>query len=242
MLWQRGGAYFDQQGQVAFDSEIAVATVCWLARATRGPGRISFAAGWGQGLAKAVSEGLAMCYIAPDWRTRQFELDVPQLSGKLGLMPLPAWEAGGTRTSTWGSTGIAITRGCRDPDLAWKLIEELYLRADTYGPRFNSSNILPPLRAAWNLPELKKPSAFWGGQSVGAFFAGLAPQVPAVTTTAYEELARAKLNEAFLRVAMHYEAAGDEGLETTARAELKASADQVRTILARNRFLTGDAR
>ena len=39
----------------------------------------------------AMSDGLVLFYFTPDWRTRQVEMDVPSLSGKLALMPLPAW-------------------------------------------------------------------------------------------------------------------------------------------------------
>src|SRR3712207_7661431 len=49
--------------------------------------RVAFPAGWGQNLAKAMIDGLVLFIICPDWRTMQFEIDVPSLKGKLGLMP-----------------------------------------------------------------------------------------------------------------------------------------------------------
>ena len=93
----------------------------------QGPTRIAFPAGWGQNLAKAMIDGLVLFYFCPDWRTMQFEMDVPSLKGKLGLMPLPAWEPGGLRTSTWGGDGAGVPEAAASNfDLAWKLAMYLY--------------------------------------------------------------------------------------------------------------------
>jgi arabinosaccharide transport system substrate-binding protein len=236
LLLQRGGGVFDAQGQPCFDDEKAVEVCVWYAQASRGPGRIAFPAGWGQQLSKAMSDGIALFYIAPDWRTRQFEMDMPHLSGKLGLLPLPVWEPGGRRTSTWGGTGICITKACRNPELAWKLINTLYLQTEGMGERFASSNILPPFKASWELPEVREPRPFWSGVAVGSFYAALAPDVPANWVTPYTELAYGKLNEAFNAIAVAHEA-GEKDLAAVARRELKRCADYVRTTMARNRFM-----
>ena len=236
LLLQRGGGLFDEHGQPAFDDEAAVEVCTWYARATHGRDRIAFPAGWGQPLAKAMHDGVALFYIAPDWRTRQFELDVPDLSGKLGLMPLPAWTAGGRRTSTWGGTGISITKSCRHPDLAWQLIRRLYLQSDGMGERFASSNILPPFAAAWELPEVRAPRPYWNGVAIGSFYAALAPDVPPNWVTPYTELANNKLNEAFNAIAVAHER-GETDLAGVARRELTRCADYVRRAMARNRFL-----
>ncbi len=236
LLLQRGGNLFDEHGQPCFDDELAVEVCVWYAQATRGAGRIAFPAGWGQPLAKAMSDGLALFYLAPDWRTRQFELDVPHLAGKLGLIPLPAWQPGGRRTSTWGGTGIALTRACRDPQLAWALIHRLYLQTDGMGGRFADSNILPPFKPAWTLPEIRAPRPFWNGLALGSFYAALAPDVPAYWVTPYTELANGKLNEAFSAIAAAQER-GEGDLAGTARRELKRCADYVRAAIARNHFL-----
>jgi arabinosaccharide transport system substrate-binding protein len=236
LLLQAGGGLFDAQGAVRFDDAIALRTVLWYVRATRGPGRIAVTCGLGQNLASAVADGLALSFLAPDWRTRQFEVDIPEVAGKMAVMPLPAWEPGGRRTSTWGGTGILITKASRKQDLAWELVRELYLRDDAYGARFAGSNILPPVRSAWTLPELTKPNPYWSNIPLGTFYAGLAPDVPPVYITAYEELARVKFSEAQVAIALRYQATGDNGIEEFARQELKRCADYVRTAMARDRF------
>ena len=233
---QHGAWLFDDAGNVTFDSEPYVDAVCWYVRQIQGPTRIAFPAGWGQNLAKAMIDGLVLFYPCPDWRTMQFEFDVPSLKGKLALMPLPAWEPGGRRTSTWGATGLAFpSGGAGDFDLAWELAMYLYFDVPQLGPRFLQTNILPPLTTAWGQPEFSKVDEFWG-VSLGQAFIPLAPEVPPSPTNAYHFVASAKVNKAFTKASEHYAKHGETGLREVTRRELKECADEVRQVMRRNVF------
>jgi arabinosaccharide transport system substrate-binding protein len=237
LLLQAGGEMFTETGDVGFDSDVTVNVIDWYIRQTQGPDRIAFAAGWGQNLAKAMIDGLCIFYICPDWRTSQFEADVQGLSGKLALMPLPAWEDGGRRTSTWGGTGLAITKQCRDFELAWKLAMHLYFDEDELGPRFADTNILPPLISAWNEPEFFDSRPFFSGIQLGRAYAELAPQVPEEHSSPYMLLAVNKLSEAYTNARLYHARHGENGLREYTAAELRRCADRVREVMARNVFL-----
>ena len=99
LISQRGGGLFDKEGNLTMYSPVVVDTIVWYIKQTRGPDRIAFHAGWGQPLAQAMMTDFIVFYFAPDWRTKNFMLEVPQMEGRFGLMPLPAWEEGGRRTS-----------------------------------------------------------------------------------------------------------------------------------------------
>jgi arabinosaccharide transport system substrate-binding protein len=237
LLVQRGGNIFSADGDVSFDSEEAVDVVCWYVKQIQGAGRITFPCGWGQNLSKAMLDGLCLFYICPDWRTAQFEADVPRLRGKLALMPMPAWEPGGRRTTTWGGTGLAITKQCKNVDLAWELAMYLYYQPEQLGPRFADTNILPPLIKAWDLPQFSAPDPFFSGIPLGRAYAELAPQVPAENDNPYMMQARDKFSEAFTNSAIYYAQRGEDGLREYARGELKRTAERIRELMARNVFL-----
>jgi arabinosaccharide transport system substrate-binding protein len=238
---QHGSGMFDPDGNVTFDSEAFVDVLCWYVQQIQGNTRIAFPAGWGQNLAKAMIDGLVLFYFCPDWRTMQFEMDVPSLKGKLGLMPLPAWEPGGRRTSTWGATGMAFPkRGPGNDELAWQLAMYLYYDEQQLGPRFLQTNILPPLMTSWDRPEFKVVNEFYG-VSLGQTFIPLASQVPPAPTNAYHFVAASKINKAFTKASEHYATYGEQGLREVARRELKRSADEVRAAMARNLFIQEDA-
>jgi len=237
LILQHGGSLFNAAGEVAFDSEQSLDVMCWYVKQEIGKDRISFPCGMGQGFSMAVIDGLCLFYMCPDWRTIGIESDIPSVAGKMSLMPLPAWYPGGVRTSTWGGTGLAFTKQCRNFDLAWKLAMYLYYDPDQLGPRFAATHILPPLKAAWNRPEFFQPSAFWSGVELGRAYAQLAPDVPQEHDTAYNSMAISKLSEAYSNTADYYASHGDQGLRDYARAELHRCADRVRVIMDRNVFL-----
>jgi arabinosaccharide transport system substrate-binding protein len=237
LLLQRDEGLFDPQGRVRFDTPGVAETIIWYIHQTHGPQRISFGAGWGQNFVKAVTDGLVLAFICPDWRTKMAQVDMPHLAGKLALMPLPAWTPGGRRTSTWGGTGLAITKACRRQELAWEFAKFLYLERADLGRRYSLSNIIPPVKAAWNLPEFEQPYPFFGGQPIGQLLAGLAPTTPADYVGPYTELAGGKLSEAFLNAAAYYKVNGDTGLREFTEQELKKATAYVRQIQARNVFL-----
>jgi arabinosaccharide transport system substrate-binding protein len=236
LLLQRGIGLFGQDGRVTFDDPRTVDTIIWYLHQVRGPRRIATECGWGQPLAKAMNDGVALFYVAPDWRTHLMETDVPGLAGKLKLMPLPAWEKGGRRTSTWGGTALAITKQSPHPELAWELAKFLYFNPTELGKRFASTNILPPFQEAWLLPEFQERSAFYAGQRLGAEFARLAPDTPPVWDSPYFTTAEPKLNAVFLRAVEHYDHHGDEGLRQVVQRELSDAAAYVERVRARNVF------
>ncbi|MGC4067567.1 MAG: extracellular solute-binding protein [Polyangiaceae bacterium] len=123
LMLQRGGQLFDERGVPAFANDITAEDIRAYLEMTLGKQKIAYDCGWGQPLFKAITDGLALFYITPDWRSYNYQTDLPKLAGKMALMPLPAWEKGGRRTSVWGGTGLVITRRTKRPDLAWELAE-----------------------------------------------------------------------------------------------------------------------
>jgi arabinosaccharide transport system substrate-binding protein len=237
LLLQAGVTMFDEKQQVVFDNDRAAEVICWYVRQTHGPSKVGVTCGWGQSLARAMIDGRCLFYMCPDWRTMQIRADIPSLEGKLAVMPLPAREPGGIRTSTWGGCGLAITKSCKNPDLAWKLAMYLYYDAKQLGERFAATNILPPLKESWTRPEFDEPRPFFSNQRLGRLYAELAPQVPAETYTPYTNQAVGRLSEAFTNTALYFDEHGEQGMKEFARNELTRCADLVRASMARNRFL-----
>lgn len=236
LFFQRGGAHFDANGNCVMDSEIAVQTMKWYVPLVTGPHKIGNNLGGGQVLTQAVESGYLLSMIAPDWRTRGFENDIAHMSGKMAIMPLPAVEPGGRRTSTWGGTMMGITRKCAKPDLAWELAMQLYYSREKLADRYLKSNILPPKRDLWNDPAIQAPKAFWSGERLGRIYAGLAPEVPPQYASPFTQLAKNKMSEAVVSCVQRYNANGDAGFEEYCRARLKQSADEVRRQMARNPY------
>ncbi|MFZ5897398.1 MAG: ABC transporter substrate-binding protein [Myxococcota bacterium] len=234
LLRQRGVNLFDAEGKVVFNNPKTVDTIVWYLRQSFGKDRIAYECGFGQPLIKAMRDGLVLFYFAPDWRTFLVEQEAPKLAGKMKLMPLPAWEPGGRRTSVWGGSGLAITRNSPRRELAWEFAKLLYFDKAELGHRFLFSNIIPPLRDAWNLPEFRRKNPFYANQEIGALYAAMAPETPPSWSSAYYMTAEGKLNEGFLRAAQYFKTQGDVGLHELVQRELDIAERYLNTVMARN--------
>jgi len=235
-LFQRGGGYFDQDGKLIIDNEIAIETVKWYIPLVAGPKRISSDPGWGQPFAQAFEDGYILSAICPDWRSKSIEKDITRLSGKMALMKLPAFEPGGRRTSTWGGTMVGITKHCKDKELAFKLARHLYLDTEELAKNFREINILPPLKDAWQHEAFNEPREYWSGQPLGKLYTELAPSVPAQYTHPYIQLAKSKLGGVVSTCAAYYRRNGDEGFDAFVRRRLKEAAREIRKFSNRNPF------
>ncbi|MFO7726352.1 MAG: extracellular solute-binding protein [Oceanipulchritudo sp.] len=236
LLPQAGVEIVDRNGRPGFNRETTVEVMNWYLEAVQGSERFSFPAGWGQNLAKAMTDGLVVSLLTPDWRTRQLEMDIPRLAGRMRLMPLPAWEAGKSRTSTWGGSALVIPKTAGNPELSWKLAKFLYLEEDFLPDRFRHSNILPPMQSAWDKPFLKEVHPYWK-QPIGEKFAALAPDVPALHASPYRDYARRRLSTAFTRLLQFNRRNPEEDPRPFIRKELEAAEADVVQRIERNVFL-----
>lgn len=239
LLAQQDADIIGPERQLRLDTPAVANTIAWYVKQTVGPHKTAYAAGWGQTYSRALIEGLSVFYLMADWRTKMLEGDVPGLAGQMALMPLPAWHEGGRRTSSEGGTGLAITRTSKRADLAWKLARHLYFNEADLGARFLDTNILPPTPKVWDQSAFFAPNAYFSGQPLGRFLAGLASEAPVLATSPFESLAEAKLDEVYRRAAARY-AEGGKDLLPFIRAELTRVAGQVALAMRRNRLVAAE--
>ena len=242
LLFQRDGGYFDADGNCIFDNEVAVQTMLFYVPLVAGKGRIGNALGWGQETNRALEDGFILTMFCPDWRSKTFENEVGKVKGKMALMPMPAVTPGGRRTSTWGGTMIGITKACKNQDLAWEFAKHLYTNNQDLAERFSGTYIIPPVKAAWDLPAFKKPVPFYSNIPVGTAYAELAPQTPPQYGSPFIELAKQKLGQAVVACVARYNQQGERDFEAFVRRTLTEKADEVRRVMARTpEFKSADA-
>ena len=228
LMLQQGADLFDAQGEVAFDSPVAVRTLKWLQDAffthqfafTQPP--------FGPDLYGPMKENRLFCVVAPDWFIGNIQKFAPELAGKYRAMPLPAWETGGRRTSTQGGTMMGLTKQSRHPELAWELLKFLYFDEAAVANRYRTTHILAPFKAAFSNPVFSEPDEFLGGQPLGQLFTRLADEVPPVRQDRYSTEALMALEQAV------YQALDAPGRPV--EPPLRAAADRVRQRIARDRF------
>jgi arabinosaccharide transport system substrate-binding protein len=233
LLLQRGGNFFDPDGNVVFDTDDTADLIVWYIHQNEGPTRIAFDCVDEQLMIKALVDGLVVFFPTPDWRSYYYPEMAPQLRGKMALMPMPLWKPGGRRTTVWGGTGLMIMKATKRPDLAWELAKFLYFDPRALGERFAITNIIPALKEAWTLPELQRPDPYYSNQPIGRLYADLAPETPPVYSSAVDRLARLKIGEAYTRALLRWRSHGDDGLAAYVRQVLTETANDVRRMANR---------
>ena len=201
LMLQGGGAFFDGMGRATVDSdrnaELLAGMVSWCV----GPDRIAAEVPDFSMSGNALKErGRAACFFFPDWMCDVWQKELPQMSGKMKLMPLPAWERGGRRTSVWGGTMLAIPKTTPRPEEAWAFAKHLYLSAELARELYREGDIVTAVRTHWDDPVFDEPDPYFGGQAKGRMYIDLATDIPLRTASPYQRRAQEETADAGLRL------------------------------------------
>ncbi|HMO25324.1 MAG TPA: extracellular solute-binding protein [Tepidisphaeraceae bacterium] len=237
LLLQRGINLVDDRGNIHFDDPRVLDTLVMYARLSAGPNRIGADVAPGeQGYTQDLGSGFIGIMLTPDWRLTAIPLYAPELAGKLKVMPLPKFPDSPYRTSTWGGTMIGIPRNSANPELAWKLIEILYLRPEGMLDTMRNTYILPPVTTLWDDPINTELDPFYSGQAVRALNVQLAQELPARYVSPASTVADATMSLVMIRAIRHMREHGEAGLEDACRAWLAQADRELRRRIAHGSF------
>jgi arabinooligosaccharide transport system substrate-binding protein len=241
LMLQAGGALFDVEERLVMQSEINARVLATVVSWTTGPDRIAVnAPEFDAAGNKMRLDGTVLFSLMPDWLTSAWRQDLPQLAGKVKLMPLPAWETGGRRTTVLGGTMLGIPKRVRDFASAWRYAKYLYLSPDLARSLFHTTGIISPVRQHWTDPVYDEPSAYFSGQPYGRLYIAAAPDVPPRTSSPYLALAQIKMADSALALktyAQQHNSYTVTALLPEARRLLAQAEVQVQRQMQRNVFL-----
>lgn len=179
LVLQAGGGAVNESGLPMLDNPINARVLAQAVAWGHGADRIAadapyFSASGNQ----LLLDGFVIASFVPDWMCNLWRKEIPQLAGKVKLMPLPAWERGGRRTSVWGGTMLGISKDAPDHDALWAFAKHLYLSPELSRKLFLEGDIISPVREFWNDPVYDQPDPFFSGQPRGRLFVSLADDLP----------------------------------------------------------------
>jgi arabinosaccharide transport system substrate-binding protein len=178
--------------------------------------------------------------MMPDWLAGSWKKDNPRIGGKLKLMPLPAWEKGGRRTSVYGGTMIGIAKTSRHFEADWAFVKYLYLSPAQAENLFKVVNIITPVKTLWSQSYYDDPDPFFCGQPSGRLFIDQAPFVPERSSSPYMSTALGDMVGVMVQLQAYADANRIYDLpRLTAKAQALLDQVQLRMqqLIARNHFL-----
>lgn len=241
LLLQAGGGLFDSGGRPTLDNPTNAAVLAQVAAWCAGPERIAADAPYFSASGnKLLLDGYVIASFMPDWMCNLWRNEIPQLAGKVKLMPLPAWARGGRRTSVWGGTMLGISRTAGDPEALWQLAKHFYLSPVCARELYATGDIITPVRALWRDPIFDQPDAYFSGQAKGRMYIELAPHVPPRHSSPFGLIAADRLQTAAIAVTGYFrrnpEASRDALQAEAARVLATAQADVLANV-RRNSFV-----
>lgn len=184
LLRQQGSDLFNDKGEVLPDLDKAAKLLEWIVKITDEgiaamPERGSifdplFFSG-------QVANDEVLMILGADWYGLDFIPQfAPELAGKWGLMPMPAWEKGGPRTSCFAGQGLMIVQGSKQVDRAWDFIEWVMKDKDANAKRYLMGNSFPAYKPVWTDKRLQEGTEYFDGEAMGKLLIGLADDIPPV--------------------------------------------------------------
>lgn len=240
LLLQGGGTLFDEHDRPVIDSprnaELLAEMVSWCV----GPDRVAvdiedFSA---TGHQQRV-DGYAIGYLCPDWMCGIWKMHVPRLAGTVKVMPLPAFEPGGRRTSVRGGTMLGIPKDSHDVEKAWEYAKMLYTSPQVARQMYELTDIISPVSSLWDDPVYHQPDPYFSGQPKGEIYIQQAPHVPIRTSSPYNRQAVFLLRDAAVELMTYARRTGTyepEALHPEAARLLAGVQARIIRVMERNAF------
>ena len=183
---QGGGQLFDAGGSLAIDSPANAACLNLIKSMVDAQivKPMSGGAFWGAEHIAAFKDGSMIGAIMPDWYEENIlEASLKDQAGLWTALPIPAYQAGGNRSTVWGGTGICLTNQAQDRDVSWQFLSYGYCNLENQVKRYTEVDYFPTFVPAWKDPRvLNPPNPFYSGEKLGKLYASLAPGLPQFNT------------------------------------------------------------
>jgi len=179
LMLQGGTGYFDEDGRPVVNSEENTVVLATVVSWCVGPDRIAadiqdFSAAGNQ----LKASGYAVAYLTPDWMCNVWKNELPQMSGKLEIIPLPAWREGGRHASVRGGTMMAIPKDTIDKEAALAFAERLYLSPRLARELYTRGDIVTPLKEYWDEDFFNEPDPYFNNKPKGRLYIEHMDHVP----------------------------------------------------------------
>ncbi|WP_371515413.1 sugar ABC transporter substrate-binding protein [Kitasatospora sp. NBC_01300] len=219
-----------QQGQGWFvDGKVAVASpaaerALTLMKQLVDRGLVDFENGW-DGLVSGTHDGKAATTPTAAWWDGTLAGDMADLNGRFGVVPLPAFDPGGCRTSNSGGSTLSVTAQSKNPELAWEFLSFLLADRANQASMMEHEGLFPAYLPALDDPYFQQPDPYYANQPAMRLLADLARSIPTVESTADDSKAGDIVNTAVNQV-LHNGADPGTVLRSAARQIATATSRQ----------------
>lgn len=180
---QAGGEFFDADGNVQLDSDLAVEILSWQ-KAQLDSG-VYVDRGSGDAHYALMNEGAFVTVWGAPWYQGFMKQNAPELEGLWKMRYLPVWDENSYLTVPRGGTGMGITAASDNKEESWEFIRICNLTAEGSLLAFRRMNLFPSYKPVWDREELLRTDDYFSGQKPGEFIAEAASAMAEVNVDPY---------------------------------------------------------
>lgn len=180
MLLQRGGSFYDDDGELALVSEEAVEVLEKLAEGVASGAFLSVSDPYGGAVGAALNDNRLIACVMPNWYEMYgLQANVPEQEGLWRARTIPKFSSGGHISTTAGGTGFAVLRDLELTDASLDFLQRTYLSPEGQLARYHAGGFLPTFVELYDAPEFQEiTSDFLGGQRIMEVFGDAAADLP----------------------------------------------------------------
>jgi multiple sugar transport system substrate-binding protein len=172
LTWQAGGRWFgteNDQWQVTIGSdETRKVAQYWQALLSKDA--VTSVPPLDTAWFKAVQDGHVLSLVGAVWAAPLIAKNLPELSGKWAVAPMPQWSATDNAAGNRGGSATAVLKGCKNPKQATEFATWLSTNPDSVTNLIQNTGIYPAAKSGLDLPAANQPSAYFGGQNIYEVF------------------------------------------------------------------------
>jgi arabinosaccharide transport system substrate-binding protein len=179
-----GGTFFDENGAYAGDSEAGVQALTWLRDLVHLHGIADIAPADannnynGPQYWAAFQANRYAAILGPAWLFTGLLKNVPDQAGKWRMQTLPTGLGASRPTAFAGGTGQAVTAQSRNVEACWDIVRLTNFSLDSSRFEYEQRGVFPTYKPALAESWLQAPTAYYGGQNIGALYQKVADQIP----------------------------------------------------------------
>ncbi|MFE7077319.1 ABC transporter substrate-binding protein [Streptomyces sp. NPDC057620] len=179
-LLQRGGGFFNADGDLILDSPEALEVLEFMVRGVRSGALLALPDPYGSACAAALKSGRLAATAMPNWyNAAGLQANVPEQKGRWRIRTLPRFSGGGHIASTMGGTAFAVVKDKANTQAALEVLRRVYLSREGQILRYRNGGYLPTLEPLYKDPELiSTKDEFLGGQQAFGTYRTAAADLP----------------------------------------------------------------
>lgn len=137
----------------------------------------------------SLSDSQTATAITGAWLIGTLEQQVPDQSGDWGVMPLPAFDEGGSRSANQGGSSFGIFESSENQDLAYEFLQFFATNFETQELAMEGG-LFPSYLPVYESDLFSEPVEYFGGESVWSVFADEMTKIPSVQYMKDDAVAR----------------------------------------------------